>query len=309
MSDINYREYGLGCKISGYDPRDYIYDASPDCATTYPISFQLEKFPIKNQQTVNSCCANSVALMAEIMEYYDTGIKKEFSVGWLYGYRLATHYKGPGMYNKECLETMLKVGDVYVNEFPEDLEYSELSKLISQKKTKCIVEANKHKIKSYAKVNTSAAVKKSLYEDKTPVLLSIDVYESFYDIDGSGKYDNVGYNNTGYGHAMVIVGWTEINGTGYYVVQNSWGEQWGKNGYCYIPYSSRCISEMYTCIDIRNIDKKFSDVTGGKHWGEEAIDKCVRAGLIDGYPDGTFKPNNTITRAEICTMFARMLKK
>lgn len=39
-----------------------------------------------------------------------------------------------------------------------------------------------------------------------------------------------------------------------------------------------------------------SDISG--HWAESTILKLVEKNFISGYPDGTFKPNNTITRAE-----------
>lgn len=42
------------------------------------------------------------------------------------------------------------------------------------------------------------------------------------------------------------------------------------------------------------------DIKG--HWGEANIQALVARGGIAGYPDGTFKPNNTITRAEFVTI-------
>ena len=48
----------------------------------------------------------------------------------------------------------------------------------------------------------------------------------------------------------------------------------------------------------------FSDVpTYSKFAG--SIAKAYSAGIIDGYPDGTFKPNNTITRAEMACVLGR----
>ena len=35
----------------------------------------------------------------------------------------------------------------------------------------------------------------------------------------------------------------------------------------------------------------------GTHWSDVTIGKLVDFGVISGYKDGTFKPNNTITRA------------
>jgi S-layer homology domain. len=52
---------------------------------------------------------------------------------------------------------------------------------------------------------------------------------------------------------------------------------------------------------------KFSDTIG--HWAEEAIDKALEQGLITGYPDGTFRPDQPITRAEAMTIVNRVLKR
>jgi hypothetical protein len=39
------------------------------------------------------------------------------------------------------------------------------------------------------------------------------------------------------------------------------------------------------------------------HWAQPYIEKAINAGYMTGYPDGSFKPDNPITRAE----FARVL--
>lgn len=44
-------------------------------------------------------------------------------------------------------------------------------------------------------------------------------------------------------------------------------------------------------------------------WAESDIYKMVELGLIKGYPDGTFRPNNRITRAEFGAILARILEK
>lgn len=44
------------------------------------------------------------------------------------------------------------------------------------------------------------------------------------------------------------------------------------------------------------------------HWAEKYIKKLVINGIASGYPDGTFKPDNTITRAEFLTMLVKALK-
>ena len=48
----------------------------------------------------------------------------------------------------------------------------------------------------------------------------------------------------------------------------------------------------------------FSDVKAGS-WYESAVKVLASKGVIGGYPDGLFKPNASVTRAEFCAMASR----
>ncbi len=48
-----------------------------------------------------------------------------------------------------------------------------------------------------------------------------------------------------------------------------------------------------------------TDISG--HWAEEIINEWVTVGNIGGYPDGTFRPNNPITRAEFAVLLNRIM--
>lgn len=50
----------------------------------------------------------------------------------------------------------------------------------------------------------------------------------------------------------------------------------------------------------------FTDVQAS-HWYDEDVRKAVAAGIISGYPDGTFGPNQLISRQEIAVMLTRVL--
>lgn len=50
----------------------------------------------------------------------------------------------------------------------------------------------------------------------------------------------------------------------------------------------------------------FTDISG--HWAEVSIKEAVREGIVTGYPDETFKPGNTVTRAEFSLMLMNALK-
>ena len=52
---------------------------------------------------------------------------------------------------------------------------------------------------------------------------------------------------------------------------------------------------------------RFSDTAG--HWAEEEIARAADRGWVRGYPDGTFRPDNGITRAEAVTLINRVLHR
>lgn len=51
---------------------------------------------------------------------------------------------------------------------------------------------------------------------------------------------------------------------------------------------------------------KFTDIPKG-HWAETAINSAVKKGYVSGYPDGTFKPDKSVTRAEFVKMAVEAL--
>ncbi|PZT52942.1 S-layer homology domain-containing protein [Paenibacillus silvae] len=54
-------------------------------------------------------------------------------------------------------------------------------------------------------------------------------------------------------------------------------------------------------------EASFADVKAN-HWAESSIMAAVQAGYVKGYPDGSFKPEQAITRAELANVLQHMLK-
>ena len=52
----------------------------------------------------------------------------------------------------------------------------------------------------------------------------------------------------------------------------------------------------------------FSDVPAG-HWAYGSVAKLAAAGIVDGYPDGTFKGDNLMTRYEMAQIVAKAYAK
>ena len=64
----------------------------------------------------------------------------------------------------------------------------------------------------------------------------------------------------------------------------------------YALYTTENPSAVMSLINSSN-DTDFNDIKN--HWAKDTIEKWKDKGVISGYPDGTFKPDNPVTRAEL----------
>lgn len=81
-------------------------------------------------------------------------------------------------------------------------------------------------------------------------------------------------------------------------------------GYATDPnYAEKLIKiiEQYKLYLIDEEAKNMSDYKG--HYAEKEIEKVIKAGLMNGYPDGSFKPDNYLTRAEMAIILSRLIDK
>lgn len=54
--------------------------------------------------------------------------------------------------------------------------------------------------------------------------------------------------------------------------------------------------------------KKYPDVPADA-WYAKAVEFVTERGLMTGYEDGTFRPNDHLTRAEAATILMRLIEK
>lgn len=64
----------------------------------------------------------------------------------------------------------------------------------------------------------------------------------------------------------------------------------------YALYTTENPSAFMSLVNSSN-DTDFNDIKN--HWAKDTIEKWKDKGVISGYPDGTFKPDNPVTRAEL----------
>ena len=89
--------------------------------------------------------------------------------------------------------------------------------------------------------NDVDTIKRALYNNG-PIYTAMDASGPGFDAYTGGVYE---YNESDkLTHAVLIVGWDDNLGTsGAWIVKNSWGTNWGMDGYFYIAYGSARIGE------------------------------------------------------------------
>lgn len=258
------QEPSLGLKFTPAEQLQGIPLAStPYSGTELPNSFDLSSNlpPAGNQGRQNSCVAWTVAYAyksyqekkEENQNYIVNGqlnLNAVFSPAFIYN-QINNGVDG-GSYFTDALNILSQQGAVKWSDMPyNELDY--LTKPNNTQKNK----AKNYRIDFWRRVN--------IYDQKEikaqinagfPVIIGAMVDREFSD---RGKnlsaqdyiWSNVGGNQQG-GHAMLVVGFDDSKGA--FKVLNSWGRDWGRDGYCWITYNlfPQVVREGYVMKDAIN---------------------------------------------------------
>lgn len=268
------------------DERDYpvcmAYDDAEDIEI--PESFKTSFQPPYESQISSNCVAQTLANIMEVMWYNQFGEHDDFSVGFIYGNRKDGQSKSKGMTGYTACNNLCEDGDVKRSAFENPYEVPSLIKVVQEfKRNNPNWKDEAYVPKSYIRTKTMEEVKKFILKYNIPVMAIVRARE-FSSL--------VGY------HAMALYGW---NGD-IAIMQNSWGED---NPYKIVELDFDKIKEFWMIVPYSVMN--FADIDEA-HWAYKHIAKCVEKEIMLGYPDGSFKPEKQMTRAEIAAIIYRMLK-
>jgi len=69
--------------------------------------------------------------------------------------------------------------------------------------------------------------------------------------------------------------------------------------------NKRSVLIIFSCFALAGLATAFTDVPAD-YWAGPEIDRLVRIGVLTGYPDGTFRPEQGLNRAELATILDRL---
>ena len=236
------------------DERDYkIDDKLISCAPNLPSEYDNGILDyVLDQGTSSTCVACSLSLLRYFQEYDQSNNRKPYSPSYIYANRLEQDHQGEGMSPRQALKTLKDFGDTYLKDFPGFYSYKKAAEIYKSNKEKLDNFAHPFRISKYYRVSDIIEIKTAIYTLKG-VTTMIPVYDCMYSVnkDGIVNFDPVKeYKNRGY-HQVTLKGWIEDG----WIMQNSWGKKFGKNGTCILPYEYPLV-ESWAVID-EILEEKF----------------------------------------------------
>lgn len=226
-----------------------------------------------SQGSQNSCTAWAVAyatksyLEVRDQEWEADHPKRIFSPAFVYNQINGGRDRGSRI--QDALNILIEQGCATLATMP----YSEKN-YTKTPSAQAFSEANKYKCKGFGTLKTGAEIRLALRQGQV-VIVSVRTDPVF----NSGMYPIFGTKERSKGvqslesvtqhsyHAMVIVGYDDAQQA--FLFMNSWGEQWGKGGYCWVSYDlvksvaysgTNLVCEAYVLFDIKNNQKEEAPV-------------------------------------------------
>jgi hypothetical protein len=244
MSFVITRADGRERRVSGYRyaaPKAGVvrYEAGRHAPAKLPPRVDLRPFmtTVENQGRTSSCVANAVAGAYEYLAKRHLGASA-YDVSRLFIYYNARDLGGcadedGGSVIGDAIEGLKRYGacaertwpfeEGAVNERPSDEAFDEAVEFL---------------VEGAELVPTRLDAWRGALAEGHPVIFGISLYESFDAHRRRGLVPMPSPRESSRashgGHAMLCVGYSDKDRL--FIVRNSWGDDWGDGGYCYIPY-------------------------------------------------------------------------
>lgn len=219
---------------SKFDSRDYRYQQKK---ISLKPQVDLREFDslVEDQGELGSCVGNAITNSYELMT------KQSYPNSFVELSRLYVYY------NARMIEGNINEEGVYeirnalkgVKEYGicrEELWPYNPDKVNVKPINECYVEGKPRTITSYTSLSTISEMLEVLNLGK-PIVIGMDVYYSFMYVNKNAPVVSIPNNGDAYigGHSVDIVGYDVTKP--WFIAKNSFGSEWGDNGYCYIPFT------------------------------------------------------------------------
>ena len=182
-------------------------------------------------QLYGSCTSHSVDGVAEYLNKKEIGKEEKLANRFIYHNTkiISGLWNDEGDYLRNAVKSYNTYGVPLEIDFPDTLDTPWKTYVEKKPSQEVYDKALEYKSNGYLRVdNNLQAFKNAVYQNKTPVAMGMNWYKD-YRPDKTGRLPLPGGKSSG--HAISYIGWEEDKEW----FRNSWGTNWGNNGYFYIP--------------------------------------------------------------------------
>jgi len=184
-------------------------------------------------QNYGSCTAHGATSVKEFWDSKEYGKKINLSEKFTY-YNTKKEsglWDIQGDFLRNAFKALQKYGAPLLGDYPDTRDDS-WKDYLTEPEREIYELAEKFKAKTYWSVETGLkSLREAIFKNKCPVGTGMRWYRSYYKEDKNGRLPPPDGDNVG-GHAISCVGWTKNK----LWFRNSWGTDYGKDGYFYIPF-------------------------------------------------------------------------
>lgn len=122
---------------------------------------------------------------------------------------------------------------------------------------KDILEGRKYVMGQITRAENLQQIKSSIF-NKRPIVIGMNIPDSFSDAKEKWTPKPTDKVEDGYGHAMVVVAYDDVKFGGAFQLLNSWGTDWGDDGYTWVTYKD-FFNFTLEALSVSSPEKKYSE--------------------------------------------------
>lgn len=217
------------------DIRDYQLAEIQDKRVELPDEFDLrDKMTPVGDQNYGTCTSWAGCAVKEYWDKKEYG--RDINLSEKFNYYNIKKISGlwtiEGDYLRNSFKALCEYGAPLLEDYPDTRDGS-WENYLNEPPQELYEKAKKYKAKTYWSVDrTLESFRQAIFQNNCPIGTGMKWFRAYYDEGSDGYLPRPAGDKVG-GHAIACAGWTK---DGKLWFKNSWGADYGKDGYFYIPF-------------------------------------------------------------------------